>query len=256
MFPQVPFRILIPNMITLLAICSGLTAVRLSIEGKFDLAVAAVVIAAILDAIDGRVARMLKGTSKFGAELDSLCDFVNFGCVPALMLFFLSFKELGNVGWIAVLLFAIASALRLARFNVMLDVPDKPAFTKDFFTGIPAPAGALCAMLPIYLHLMGMPRFPGLLILELIYVLAIGAMMVSRVPTWAAKNFGQRIPREMVLPFLVVIVVFFVTLASFPFLVLTLLTFTYLAGIPWGVARYRRLDAEHAAATASAAPGP
>ena len=143
MFPQVPFRILIPNMITLLAICSGLTAVRLSIEGKFDLAVAAVVIAAILDAIDGRVARMLKGTSKFGAELDSLCDFVNFGCVPALMLYFLSFKELGNVGWIAVLLFAIASALRLARFNVMLDVPDKPAFTKDFFTGITGARGSL-----------------------------------------------------------------------------------------------------------------
>lgn len=251
-FRRVPFRILIPNMITLLAICSGLTAVRLSIEGKLELAVAAVLVAAILDALDGRVARMLKGTSKFGAELDSLCDFVNFGVVPALMLFFFSFKDYGNIGWIAVLLFAMATALRLARFNVMLDDPDKPAFTKDFFTGIPAPAGALCAMLPIYLNLIGMPRFSGLLTMEVIYVLAIGAMMVSRVPTYAAKTFGQRVPREMVLPSLIVIVIFFVTLASFPFQVLTVMTLIYLAAIPWGVQRYRRLDAEHQAALAAA----
>ncbi|MBN9063393.1 MAG: CDP-diacylglycerol--serine O-phosphatidyltransferase [Rhizobiales bacterium] len=251
-FPHVPFRILIPNMITLLAICSGLTAVRLSIEGKLELAVAAVLVAAILDALDGRVARMLKGTSKFGAELDSLCDFVNFGVVPALMLFFFSFKEYGNLGWIAVLLFAMATALRLARFNVMLDDPDKPAFTKDFFTGIPAPAGALCAMLPIYLYLMGLPRFVGLPTLELIYVLAIGAMMVSRVPTYAAKTFGQQVPREMELPSLIIIVVFFVTLASFTFQVLTIMTLVYLAAIPWGLRRYRRLAAEHEAALATA----
>lgn len=250
-FPLVPFRILIPNMITLLAICSGLTAVRLSIEGRLELAVAAVLVAAILDALDGRVARMLKGTSKFGAELDSLCDFVNFGVVPALMLFFFSFKGYGNLGWIAVLLFAMATALRLARFNVMLDDPDKPAFTKDFFTGIPAPAGALCAMLPIYLNLMGLPRFTGLLTIELVYVLAIGAMMVSRVPTYAAKTFGQQVPRERVLPFLIVIVVFFVTLASFPFQVLTVMTLIYLAAIPWGVRRYRRMEAEHEAAAAA-----
>lgn len=255
-FPHVPFRILIPNMITLLAICSGLTAVRLSIEGRLELAVAAVLVAAILDAIDGRVARMLKGTSKFGAELDSLCDFVNFGVVPALMLFFFSFKDYGNFGWIAVLLFAMAMALRLARFNVMLDDPDRPAFTKEFFTGIPAPAGALCAMLPIYLSLIGMPRFAGLLTLEVVYLLAIAAMMVSRVPTYAAKSFGQNIPREMVLPALIVIVVFFVTLASFPFQLLTIMTLVYLGAIPWGVRFYRRLAAEHDARKAAAAAPP
>ncbi|WP_342358387.1 phosphatidylcholine/phosphatidylserine synthase [Terrarubrum flagellatum] len=253
-FPKVPFRILIPNMITLLAICSGLTAVRLSMEGKLEWAVGAVVLAAILDAVDGRVARMLKGTSKFGAELDSLCDFVNFGCVPALMLYFFSFNGYGNFGWIAVLLFAMAMALRLARFNVMLDDPDRPPFTKEFFTGIPAPAGALCGMLPIYLHLIGMPRFPGLLTLEMIYLLAIAGMMVSRVPTYAAKSFGQQVPRDMVLPFLIVIVVFVVLLVSFPFIVLTLMTLGYLAAIPWGVSRYRRLAAEYEAAKAASAP--
>lgn len=251
-FPRVPFRILIPNMITLLAICSGLTAVRLSMEGKLELAVAAVLLAAILDAVDGRVARMLKGTSKFGAELDSLCDFVNFGCAPALMLYFFSFNAYGNVGWIAVLLFAMATALRLARFNVMLDDPDRPAFAKEYFMGIPAPAGALCGLLPIYLYLIGMPRFAGLLSLELIYVLVIAGLMVSRVPTYAAKTFGQRVPREMVLPFLLAIVIFFVTLASFPFVVLTGMTLLYLAALPWGVLRYRRLAAESARNRASA----
>lgn len=255
-FQLVPFRILIPNMITLLAICSGLTAVRLSMEGKLELAVAAVLVAAILDAIDGRVARMLKGTSKFGAELDSLCDFVNFGVVPALMLFFFSFKEYGNFGWIVVLLFAIAMALRLARFNVMLDDPDRPAFTKEFFTGIPAPAGALCAMLPIYLHLIGLPRFTGLLTIELIYVLAIAVMMVSRVPTYAAKSFGQKVRPDLVLPFLVVIVVSIVVLASYPFHMLTVMTLAYLAAIPWGVRYYQRLAAEHLAAKAQQAAPP
>lgn len=255
-FPLVPFRVLIPNMITLLAICSGLTAVRLSIEGRLEWAVGAVVVAAILDAIDGRVARMLKSTSKFGAELDSLCDFVNFGCVPALMLYFFSFREFGNLGWIAVLLFAIATALRLARFNVMLDDPNRPPFTKDFFMGIPAPAGALCGMLPIYLHLIGMQRFSGLALIEILYLLFVAGMMVSRVPTYAAKTFGQRVPREWVLPSLVAIVIFFVTLASFPFQAMTVLTLIYLAGIPWGLRRYRRLEEEYRRGQSAAAPPP
>ncbi|MGL4322572.1 MAG: CDP-alcohol phosphatidyltransferase family protein [Beijerinckiaceae bacterium] len=253
MFRAVSFRTLIPNMITLLAICSGLTAVRLSAEGRWDWAVAAVVIAAILDGIDGRVARMLKGTSKFGAELDSLCDFVNFGCVPALLLYFFSFKEFGNVGWIVGLLFAIACALRLARFNVMLDDPNKPAFTKDFFTGIPAPAGALCAMLPIYVHLIGADRFRGQGILELLFVLFVAAMMVSKVPTYAGKTLGQSIPRDKVLIVLLLIVLTAVLLVSYPFEMLTAGVLVYLACLPLGVARYRRLERNHAAAQAAAA---
>lgn len=247
MFRSVSFRTLIPNMITLLAICSGLTAVRLSAEGRWDWAVAAVVIAAILDGIDGRVARMLKGTSKFGAELDSLCDFVNFGCVPALLLYFFSFKEFGNVGWIVGLLFAMASALRLARFNVMLDDPNKPPFTKDFFTGIPAPAGALCAMLPIYLHLIGFPRFSGQAALELIFVLFVAGMMVSKVPTYAGKTLGQNIPREKVLIVLLLIVLSAVLLVSYPFEMLTIAVVAYIAFLPMGVARYKRLERDYLA---------
>src|SRR3954466_1583790 len=135
----IPVRTLVPNLITLLALCAGLTAIRLSVEDKLEWAVAAIVFAALLDGIDGRVARMLKGTSRFGAELDSLADFVNFGVAPALILYFWGLHELGNAGWIAAMVFAISTGLRLARFNVMIDDPNKPAWAGKFFLGVPAP---------------------------------------------------------------------------------------------------------------------
>ncbi|MBV8791634.1 MAG: phosphatidylcholine/phosphatidylserine synthase, partial [Pseudolabrys sp.] len=134
-FKPVPVRTLVPNVITLLALCAGLTGIRMAFEGRLDLALAAIVFAALLDGIDGRVARMLKGASKFGAELDSLADFVNFGVAPALILYFWGLHDLRSVGWIAALIFAICSALRLARFNVMIDDPNKPVWAGNFFTG-------------------------------------------------------------------------------------------------------------------------
>src|SRR6201985_216111 len=154
-FRPIPVRMLVPNVITLLAICAGLTAIRLSTEGRMELAVAAIVCAAVLDGLDGRVARMIKGQSKFGAELDSLADFVNFGVAPGLMLYFWSLHELGHAGWIAAMVFAICAGLRLARFNVMIDDPNRPAWTADFFVGMPAPGGAITVLLPIYLHFLG-----------------------------------------------------------------------------------------------------
>src|ERR1700751_4105833 len=137
-FKAIPVRTLLPNLITLLALCAGLTAIRLAVEDKLELALAAIVFAALLDGIDGRIARMLKGTSRFGAELDSLADFVNFGVAPALMLYFWGLHELGNAGWIAAMVFAISTGLRLARFNVMADDPNKPAWAANFFVGGPA----------------------------------------------------------------------------------------------------------------------
>jgi CDP-diacylglycerol--serine O-phosphatidyltransferase len=134
----------------------GLTAVRMAFEGRWEFAVGAVLVAAVLDGLDGRVARMMKGTSRFGAELDSLADFVNFGVTPALMLYLWILNEAGNLGWIAALIFAISAALRLARFNVALDDPDKPAWASRFFTGVPAPAGALTVLLPLYLEFLGL----------------------------------------------------------------------------------------------------
>src|SRR6266571_916967 len=157
-FRPIPVRTLVPNLITLLALCAGLTAIRLAFEQKLEWALAAIVFAAVLDGLDGRVARMMKGQSRFGAELDSLADFVNFGCAPGLILYLWGLHDLGNVGWIVAMLFAICGALRLARFNVMIDDPNKPLWAGNFFTGIPAPAGAITVMLPIYLQLLGAPH--------------------------------------------------------------------------------------------------
>src|SRR5437763_7069974 len=147
-FRPIPVRMLVPNLITLLALCAGLTAIRLAFEQRLEWAVAAVIFAALLDGIDGRVARMLKGTSRFGAELDSLADFVNFGVAPALILYFWGLHELKSAGWIAALVLAICAGLRLARFNVMADDPDRPAWASNFFVCIPAPAGAITVLLP------------------------------------------------------------------------------------------------------------
>src|ERR1700677_4993419 len=134
-FRRIPVRTLAPNMVTLLALCAGLTAIRMAFEDRYVLAVAAIVFAAILDGLDGRLARFLKGTSRFGAELDSLSDFVNFGVAPALILYFWDLHDLKSAGWIAAIAFAICAELRLPRFNVMIDDPDKPAWTSNFFVG-------------------------------------------------------------------------------------------------------------------------
>ena len=136
----------------MLALCAGLTAIRLAFEDKLEWALAAIVFAAALDGLDGRVARLIKGQSRFGAELDSLADFVNFGCAPGLIVYLWGLHDLGNVGWICAMVFAICGALRLARFNVMIDDPNRPLWAGNFFTGVPAPAGALVVMLPIYIQ--------------------------------------------------------------------------------------------------------
>ncbi|MGK0245413.1 MAG: CDP-diacylglycerol--serine O-phosphatidyltransferase, partial [Pseudomonadota bacterium] len=195
-FRPIPVRMLVPNMITLLAICAGLTAIRLSTEGRMELAVAAIVFAAILDGIDGRVARMIKGQSKFGAELDSLADFVNFGVAPGLILYFWQLHELNNGGWIAAMVFAISGGLRLARFNASIDDPNKPAFAANYFTGVPAPAGAITVLLPIYLAFLGVPMPPSTL--TAFYTLLIAFLMVSRLPVFSGKTVKMRVPPEMV----------------------------------------------------------
>jgi CDP-diacylglycerol--serine O-phosphatidyltransferase len=254
-FRQIPVRTLVPNLITLLALCAGLTAIRLSMEEKLEWAVAAIVFAALLDGIDGRVARMLKGTSRFGAELDSLADFVNFGVAPALILYFWALHELGNAGWIAAMVFAISTGLRLARFNVMIDDPNKPAWAGNFFTGMPAPAGAMTVLLPIYVYFLGMPRLASVAPLTLVYTLAIAFLMVSRLPVFSGKRVGKRIAPELVLPVFVGVVLFFALLVSYPWTVLTIGTVLYLASLPFGAVSYREhLRKDAAAAAPAAAP--
>ncbi len=241
MFRQVPVRFLLPNIITLLAVCMGVTAIRLGIEGRYELAVAAVIFAGVLDAMDGRIARFLKSASRFGAELDSLADFVNFGVVPAMLIYMWSLNALKNLGWIFALGLAICCALRLARFNVALEDPDKPAWTVAFFTGIPAPAGAFLAMAPMYLGFMGfIEDGTDVAPLVLPWIALVAGGIISRIPTFSGKGFGKRIRSDLVLPTVAAIVFGAILLISFPWETLTVMVLIYIVLIPVGIRNYRR----------------
>jgi CDP-diacylglycerol--serine O-phosphatidyltransferase len=255
-FRLIPVRTLLPNLITLLALCAGLTAIRLAIEEKLEWAVAAIVFAALLDGIDGRIARLLKGTSRFGAELDSLSDFVNFGVAPALILYFWGLHDLKSAGWIAAMVFAICGALRLARFNVMIEDPDRPAWTANFFVGVPAPAGAITVLLPIYAAFLGVPRSAFVTWLTLFYTLGIASLMVSRLPVFSGKRVGTRVPPEMVGPLIVLVVVSIAFLIAYPWILLTAGTLAYLACLPLGWLSYRGYERRTRESKAETAPAP
>jgi CDP-diacylglycerol--serine O-phosphatidyltransferase len=248
---QIPVRILVPNIITLLALCAGMTGIRLALEGRYELALGAIVFAAVLDAVDGRVARMIKGTSRFGAELDSLADFFNFGVAPGLILYVWGLNELGNIGWIAAMVFAICSALRLARFNVQIEDPNRPAWAGNFFTGVPAPAGAILALLPIYL---GFLQIAVPVTVTLVYTLVIAGLMVSRLPVLSGKKMGTRVKTEMVAPVILVAVLVIALLVSYPWHLLSFGAIVYLFALPLGYFSYQKqVQADAALATATPA---
>jgi CDP-diacylglycerol---serine O-phosphatidyltransferase len=253
-FRRIPVRILVPNVVTLLALCAGLTAIRLAFEDRYPLALAAIVFAAILDAIDGRLARFLKGTSRFGAELDSLSDFVNFGVAPSLILYFWGLHDLKSAGWIAAMVFAICAGLRLARFNVMLDDPEQPLWAKNFFVGMPAPAGAITVLLPIYASFLGLPRSLALTWVMLVYTLGVASLMVSRLPVFSGKRVGTRVTTELVGPVIVLVVACFALLIAYPWVLLTAGTLAYLASLPFGWLSYRGYERRAAESRAEAVP--
>jgi CDP-diacylglycerol---serine O-phosphatidyltransferase len=244
-FKPIPLRMLLPNMITLLSLCLGLTGIRMALEDRLELAIGAIVLAAILDGLDGRIARLLQSSTRFGAELDSLADFVCFGVVPGIILYRWGLGDFKNVGWIATLVFAMCAALRLARFNVMLEDPSRPDYAANFFVGVPAPAAALVVMLPAYLEFVGLPQSFPLTLFALFYVLAIALLMVSRIPTWSGKKFGASVPRDYVLPMFVAVVLLVALLISFPWELLTFGSIAYLAAIPFAYAHYKRLERAH-----------
>jgi CDP-diacylglycerol---serine O-phosphatidyltransferase len=236
---KIPVRMLVPNFFTLLSLCAGLTAIRMAIEARYDMAIALVVIAALLDGVDGRLARALKAQSKFGAELDSLADFVNFGVAPAVIVFIWGLTPLKGFGWIAVLVFALAMGLRLARFNAMIEV-DKPKWQSNYFTGMPAPAGAITVLLPLYVDGLGIVDMRLWPVLVSIYVLAMAFLLVSTIPTFSGKLMGERIPREYVMPMFVCVAAVVALLVTYPFSTLTLLTLIYLACIPLSYRRFQQ----------------
>jgi CDP-diacylglycerol--serine O-phosphatidyltransferase len=236
---EIPLRLMVPNLITVLAICAGLTGIRLAFEGRYELAVAMVLLAAFLDGIDGRIARMMRATSNFGVQMDSLADIVNFGVAPALVLYVYVLDQARSLGWIAALIFAIAAGLRLARFNVMTDRPNKPKWLSEYFVGVPAPAGALLVLLPVYLGFLGVEYTLWMSYASGIYTIGIGYLLVSRIPVWSGKAQGV-IRRENALPFILVVVLYVALLMSFTWHVLAATSILYLCTLPFGARHWQK----------------
>ncbi|WP_306118720.1 MULTISPECIES: CDP-diacylglycerol--serine O-phosphatidyltransferase [unclassified Roseitalea] len=243
---EIQLRFVVPNIITVLAICSGLSAVRMAFEERFDVAIGLILLAAALDGLDGRMARLIKGTSKFGAEMDSLADAVNFGVVPALVLYIFVLDEAAQFGWIAALIYVIACTLRLARFNIMAGDVNRPRWQQGFFVGIPAPGGAFLVLLPVYLGFLGFsPDWVTASVVS-VYTVVIGFLMVSNLPVWSGKTIGGRIPRTAVMPLILCVVLYAALLANFTWTTLSLSSLAYLALLPVSVRLWRRQAARHA----------
>lgn len=238
---------LIPNALTVLALCAGLTAIRFALEERWELAVAAIVVAGVLDALDGTMARLLKAQSKFGAELDSLSDFLAFGVAPAMVVFLWSTVDAGRLGWAATLFFPVCCALRLARFNTKLD-EDTPPYARGYFTGVPAPAGAGLALLPMMLFFQTEAAAFRHHAVIVPWLAAVGLLMVSTVPTFSLKRV--RIPGGLVLPAFVGFAVLTAGLLSAPWTTLVAVGIVYLGSLPLAWLAFRRARRDHETAHA------
>ncbi len=236
---EIPMRMIIPNLITVVAICAGLTGIRLAFENRYELAVGMVLVAAFLDGIDGRIARMMKATSKFGAQMDSLADIVNFGVAPALVLYVFLLDEARSLGWAAALVYTIAASLRLARFNVMDERATKASWQSEYFVGVPAPAGAALVLLPVYLTFLGIEPTPLFAYASAAYTALIAFLLVSRLPVWSGKS-GTRIRRDLFLPVILGVVIYVALLMSFTWEVLSITVLLYLASLPFGARAWKR----------------
>lgn len=245
-------RAVVPNAITAAALCSGLTGIRFAISGMWREAIIAIILAGVLDGIDGRIARLLKAQSRFGAELDSLADSLSFGTAPALILFLWSLNDLTRLGWFAALAFAICGALRLARFNAQIDVTDQPHKSAGFLTGIPAPVGAGLALLPMYLWIAtgeDLFRQPALVAC---WTLLIAFLMISNVATLSWTLLRPR--RDVRLAMIALVGMVFAALLLEPWWTLIAVCAVYLALLPYAWMRYARVKRQRAGNPQSAAP--
>lgn len=253
------FNRVVPNIMTLLGLCAGLTALRFAFEGRFAPAAIAIVVAGGIDGLDGRLARLLKGTSRFGAEFDSLTDFLCFGVAPAFTIYLWSLAEWRGFGFVPALLFAVCMALRLARFNATLDASPAPAYVHNFFTGVPAPAGAGIALFPLFVGLeaqslgwkwlVDAAQFPIFCALVLI---GTAGLLVSTLPVWSFKNF--KVPAEYVLPLMLGTGAYAAFLIADPWGALALLALIYVGMLPFSRRSFRRLRAEAEAMRAPEEP--
>ena len=232
-------RAMAPNAITAAALCVGLTGIRFAIAGEFEKSVLAVLLAGLLDGIDGRIARLLKAQSRFGAELDSLADAISFGVAPALIIYLWTLQNLPRLGWFAALAFALCCVLRLARFNARIDLADEPRKQAGFFTGVPAPVGAGLAFLPIYLWVITGSEIFAAPIAVSIWLVAVAFLMISSVPT---LSWGKLRPRRSVrLEVLVLAGLLVTALLTEPWFTLAGITIAYLLMIPLGMIGYARV---------------
>ncbi|MDR6666751.1 CDP-diacylglycerol--serine O-phosphatidyltransferase [Rhizobium sp. 1399] len=236
---EIPIRLVVPNLITILAICAGLTGIRLAFEGRYELAVAMVLVAAFLDGIDGRVARLMKATSKFGAQMDSLADIVNFGVAPALVVYVYALDAARSLGWIAALIYTIAAGLRLARFNVMSERENRAPWQSEYFVGVPAPAGAMLVLLPVYLGFLGLTTDRTFAFLSSGYTVLIAFLLISRLPVWSGKS-ESRMRRDLVLPAMLGVVIYVALLMSFTWEVMVFTVCAYLISLPFGARKWKR----------------
>ncbi|HZG26911.1 CDP-diacylglycerol---serine O-phosphatidyltransferase [Ensifer adhaerens] len=236
---EIPLRLMVPNLITVLAICAGLTGIRYAIEFRYELAVQMVLVAAFLDGIDGRIARMMKATSKFGAQMDSLADIINFGVAPAMVLYIFVLDQARSLGWIAALIYTIAAGLRLARFNVMSDNDIKAPWQSSYFVGVPAPAGAFLVLLPVYVSFLGVAPNTTMALISSAYALVIAALLISRVPVWSGKS-GSRVPRNYMMPIILGVVFLVAMLSVYPWQTLSVAVVAYLLSLPFGARAWQR----------------
>jgi len=248
-----PLIHLVPNIFTVLSLCFGFTAIRYALDARFELAVILIVIAGVFDALDGRSARLLQITSRLGAQLDSLADFLSFGVAPAMLVYLWSLNQVKGFGWALALLFATCCALRLARFNTEIEDGDRPAWMTRFFTGMPAPAAAGCVMIPMMASFAFEATWFRLWAVDAAVTLFVALMMVSSVPTFSIKMAMQRIKPEWVLPTLILVGLFAAALLSAPWLTLLGVGAVYLGSLPVGVVVARRLRRQHGEAAAEAA---
>ena len=237
---KIELRYILPNLITGLAICAGLTGIRFAFEGRIAEAVGLVLRAAFLDGIDGRLARAMKGQSKFGAQMDSLADIVNFGVAPAMVLYASVLDQARSIGWIAALVYVVACGLRLARFNVMADDPNKPSWAGDFFEGVPAPFGAFLVMLPLYINFLGIEVGTALALVASAYTGFIALLMISQIPIFSGKTALARIPGSVIFPALLGVTVYVALLLTFTWQTLTISALAYFATIPFGIRAFKK----------------
>ena len=246
---HISLRKLIPNVLTILALGLGLTSIRLGLDARFEGAVMAIVAAAFLDALDGRVARFLRAESKIGAQLDSLVDFLNFGIAPVLLLYIWAMEDMGRLGWLAMLAYTVCAALRLARFNVHSRDPDRPVWADNFFIGMPSPAAGNLALAPLMLSFTGIIEVKNYLFIVGLYIIVLAGMMISTIPTFSPKRLVLSVTRKQAMPLLLGIGVIAGGFFTFPWFGLLLLGSIYFLTMPLVIFYYYKLKRQSEATT-------